>query len=404
MKDIIKVSISGIAFILDDEAFQTLDNYLNKLGDSYRNNPDGGEIIADIEARIAEIILSKQNCDTLIGDTLIRSIIEQLGVPEELTDADGVGKTEDYSTRTLKAFPRRLYRNPDGAKLGGVCSGLGTFFDVDAVWIRLGFFAPLILLIVTSTLHVSFLSSFLGATFGALFFSYLILWFAIPLAKTPRQRLEMRGEKITASSIHNNFKEDFSQMSGDSPKGQKSASVLAELVYVFGRVLLFGVKVVALLIGFGLAMGAIALLVAFFALMFGSSQGSIEGMTQLLVIDGMSTQIFIALLAMVAFAPMAILTYLLLRLVFNLPANRTVLYIIFGLWLVLTVYVGYVATNNFDNIKHSIEMADNDFDDMDDFDDPCQADATVITEGIIEGDSTRTDSVVISTSIPQLTR
>jgi phage shock protein C len=34
---------------------------------------------------------------------------------------------------------RPLYRDPNDKKIGGVCSGLGHYFDIDTVLVRIGF-------------------------------------------------------------------------------------------------------------------------------------------------------------------------------------------------------------------------------------------------------------------------
>lgn len=57
MNNIKKCSISGVAFSLDEEAYKTLEAYLESLRESYGETADGREIVADIEARIAELIL-----------------------------------------------------------------------------------------------------------------------------------------------------------------------------------------------------------------------------------------------------------------------------------------------------------------------------------------------------------
>ena len=53
MKEVIKCSISGVAFTMDADAYQTLKEYLDTLKNNYEQTPDGAEIVADIEARIA---------------------------------------------------------------------------------------------------------------------------------------------------------------------------------------------------------------------------------------------------------------------------------------------------------------------------------------------------------------
>ena len=60
MNEIKKCSISGIAFILEKVAYNRISSYIDSLKRAYKDNPDSTEIIADIEARIAELILSAQ--------------------------------------------------------------------------------------------------------------------------------------------------------------------------------------------------------------------------------------------------------------------------------------------------------------------------------------------------------
>ena len=61
MNEVKKCSISGVAFTLDIDAYEELECYLESLRQAYKNSPDGTEIVADIEARIAELILSAQD-------------------------------------------------------------------------------------------------------------------------------------------------------------------------------------------------------------------------------------------------------------------------------------------------------------------------------------------------------
>ncbi|MBQ7297359.1 MAG: hypothetical protein IJW80_03525, partial [Alistipes sp.] len=60
MNEVKKCSLSGIAFTMDIEAYNELHTYLETLKKNYKDSADGAEIVADIEARIAELILSTQ--------------------------------------------------------------------------------------------------------------------------------------------------------------------------------------------------------------------------------------------------------------------------------------------------------------------------------------------------------
>jgi phage shock protein C len=81
---------------------------------------------------------------------------------------------------------KRLYRDSDNRILGGVCSGLGAYWNVDPILLR-----------------ILFIFLFFGIGTG--FLLYLILWIAIPKAVTLTEKMEMRGEPITAENIGKNY-------------------------------------------------------------------------------------------------------------------------------------------------------------------------------------------------------
>ena len=89
MNDIKRCSISGVGFILESDAYNRLNAYLQSLKSAYKNNPDSEEIISDIEARIAELILSAQNStENVVCLPLVENIIAQLGSPEASSGQD----------------------------------------------------------------------------------------------------------------------------------------------------------------------------------------------------------------------------------------------------------------------------------------------------------------------------
>ena len=140
MKEVKKCSISGVAFTMDADAYQELENYLDSLKKTYKDTPDGAEIVADIEARIAELILTTQDNTRVVEKPLILNIIHQMGSVEDISE-----ESSDKKAPEEPRIPRRLYRDTENAKLGGVCAGIGKYFDVDPVWIRLGMFLPILL-------------------------------------------------------------------------------------------------------------------------------------------------------------------------------------------------------------------------------------------------------------------
>ena len=101
--------------------------------------------------------------------------------------------SNEKQTHQKSYSTRRMYRDPDNRMLGGVCSGLGAYFNLDPWVFR-------IIFIITG---IFFLSGLL---------IYLILWVTIPEALTTAQKLEMRGEPITIENIKNTVRKEFEEV------------------------------------------------------------------------------------------------------------------------------------------------------------------------------------------------
>lgn len=256
MNEIKKCSIAGVSFTLEYDAYDALNAYIESLNDTYKDDPAGEEIIADIEARIAELILSAQPADAIIARPLIENIIKQLGSASEIDEdhehTEYQASTTDHNGNPR--IPRRLYRDMQNRKLGGVCAGLANYFDVDPTWIRLGMFAPL-LLTVFGSLGFHWLTWFIPFTsnlFGVFILGYIIMWFAVPPASSARQKLEMKGERITARSIRENTP---ATTAPDEPE----RTLLANVVSVFGKILLIILKIFVVLLLIGMVLGTTVL-------------------------------------------------------------------------------------------------------------------------------------------------
>ena len=223
MNEIKRCSLSGVGFMLEKDAYERLSDYLKSLRIAYKNNPDSDEILADIEARIAELILSAQSSvENVVCLPLIENIIEQLGSPEAIS-----GEEECPKEKSGARIPRRLYRDLENAKLGGVCAGLAKHFGIDAVWVRVAIFSPLVLLFMSNIPYMGWCGPLGGNIFGIFLILYLILWFAIPAAKSARQKLEQEGERISVQSI--------ADRQGATSE-EKAQSSVANFVSTLGRV------------------------------------------------------------------------------------------------------------------------------------------------------------------------
>src|SRR5664279_3569994 len=106
---------------------------------------------------------------------------------------------------------KRLYRNPDEKIIGGVCSGIGSYFNVNP-WIPRAIFLIPFISFFFRWGHIGPLTfpNFLSFSFSpGTFIIYVILWLVIPEASTTSEKLEMKGEKVDINSIKNSVVEEM---------------------------------------------------------------------------------------------------------------------------------------------------------------------------------------------------
>jgi phage shock protein PspC (stress-responsive transcriptional regulator) len=199
MNKTVNINLGGIVFHIDEEAYLKLSNYLDAIKRSLANTSGQDEIIKDIELRIAELISAKHSSEKqVIVMSELDQVIAVMGQPEDyriegdINDADQP-KTENGNS-SAKTKSKKLYRDKDDAMIGGVLSGLGYYFGIERVYLRLILLVSLLL-------------------FGFGFLTYIILWIVIPEAKTTSEKLEMKGEPVNISSIEKKVREEFNNVS-----------------------------------------------------------------------------------------------------------------------------------------------------------------------------------------------
>jgi phage shock protein PspC (stress-responsive transcriptional regulator) len=193
MNKIISANINGFIFQIDELAYENLKTYLNAIRQKVSNE----EVVADIENRIAELFDYKlRNGRQAIFQDDVQDIIQQIGNPNQFgseESTDGEPAAENATTGTSgsrRRGYRRLYRNDDDKVIGGVCSGIAAYFDID----------PLIPRIIFA---ISFFF------FGSGLLLYLFLMIVLPKALTPSEKLEMRGEPVDYKNITKTLEKDF---------------------------------------------------------------------------------------------------------------------------------------------------------------------------------------------------
>lgn len=202
MKKIININLSSRLIPIEDSAYEILRQYLDSLRRYFSKEEGAEEIVGDIESRIAEIFQDKiRKGAHCITDEDVEAIKTSMGTPEQFVEEDGDTANSHTASGHGRASsepfapyirPRkRFYRDPDGKVLGGVCSGLGAYFNVD----------PLVFRII-------FAIAAIGLWGGGILL-YFILWFATPEAVTAAERLEMRGERVDLNNIKATVQEEM---------------------------------------------------------------------------------------------------------------------------------------------------------------------------------------------------
>src|SRR5882672_10173814 len=153
MKKNISINISGIIFHIEEDGYDALRKYLDSINNYFGSFEDSSEILADIESRIAEIFLSRLNeGKQVITSEDVQSLITTMGSVNDFRAAEaqevaaGEAPKQEQgqpgnagSTSSGSAQPKKLFRDQKRKILGGVCAGLGHYFNVDPVWPRLLF-------------------------------------------------------------------------------------------------------------------------------------------------------------------------------------------------------------------------------------------------------------------------
>ncbi|NJK87360.1 MAG: PspC domain-containing protein [Bacteroidales bacterium] len=196
MKKTISINLNGLLFNIDEDAYEKLHAYINKIEVHFAGQESSAEIMADIEGRIAELFYEKTRVSNrVITLADVDEVILTMGNPVDFQEAEPETSSSSthQQTHTYTYRTKRIYRDPDNRVLGGVCGGLGHYFNID----------PLIF-------RILFIVLFFGYGTGLLI--YIIMWIIIPEARTTAQKLEMRGDPVNVSNIGNFFRDEFNHV------------------------------------------------------------------------------------------------------------------------------------------------------------------------------------------------
>lgn len=179
MKKTINVAIGGCSFIIDDDAYETLNAYLERFRGALDNSSSRNDVMDELERRIADMLKTELAGREVVNKATAEEVISQLGYPEGYKEKAEESHKDTYTNDNPV---KKLYRDPDDKKIAGVCSGVALFLGVDVTLIRIIFLVGLI-------------------CGSAGFWIYLVIWIAAPEARTAAEKCELRGIPATAENI-----------------------------------------------------------------------------------------------------------------------------------------------------------------------------------------------------------
>lgn len=261
MKKTIPITIANVLFYIEEDAYDTLSQYLNSLQLYFAHLPEKNEVISDIEGRIVEQFLEdKGNKDKIVTKIMVDKLIISMGDVKDFESAenkDGPGQNDTEKEGEKKS----LFRNPDDMIIAGVASGLAVYFNIDVVWVRLLF----VLLTIGS---------------GSGILIYIVLWIVMPLAHTPSDKLKMKGVRVTLESMRDTVREKFADSEKTKTWLQNIFAPLKKVGEIIRKSISRIIPRLGQLIGFFIVLGTIigttAFLGGLFTLVFNLNSGLID--------------------------------------------------------------------------------------------------------------------------------
>lgn len=257
MNQVEKNSIGGYAFTLETTAAEKIDKYLGELKEFYSGIESGNEIMEGIEERMAELLVEKCGENGIVTESIANTVINVLGKPEEI-ESESAEEKKNARKEEPVSRKKKIYRDLEGGKILGVCSGLAAYFNMDVVAVRTLF------VVFTVVLWMAHIRCFPTSEFTLPLVIYLLAGFIIPPARTVGEKHRMKGEGNTVQDIQKTVQESIDKASGTiRDMGNSEAARSA------GNLITKTMGVLMLLIGFaGLFAGSLAL---FWSNVFGIS-------------------------------------------------------------------------------------------------------------------------------------
>ena len=238
MNKTVSISLAGFSFIIEEQAYEKLNAYLQALRNSLEKD-EADEVMYDIEIRIAEIFRENLDKREVVNSDDVEKVIAQIGTPEAIE-----GQSEENAEQEIPQEKTRkeLFRDMKRGKIAGVCAGLAQYFGMDISLMR-------IIWILVFIFTVGFVSVV----------AYVILWVVLPEAETASDFLKMQGKPINFDSL----KEAGQRVSSFYNENKSEIAKTGAGIWNVVRVILGWIMVI-------LAVKTLIVLVSFILVFFGA--------------------------------------------------------------------------------------------------------------------------------------
>ena len=182
MKKTLNVAIGGCSFTIDEDAYKALENYLDSFKAGLDKSSSSNEVMDELEMRIADLLKEKIGKREVIDLGMVNAVLNQIG-PVSTKVQNPEEETQNQQQRQNdRDTVRKFYRDAEGTRIAGVCSGLALYLNIDVSLVR-----------------IIFLVALICGTAG--FWIYVVLWIVAPEARTAAEKCELRGIPATAENI-----------------------------------------------------------------------------------------------------------------------------------------------------------------------------------------------------------
>ncbi|MCK9578321.1 PspC domain-containing protein [bacterium] len=330
MEKITTINLGGFAFTIEEVAYHNLKDYLESVRKKIGSDVDKNEVMTDIEMSIAEKLKEKtKQGKNIVTEKDVDELITIMGHPDDFEDSKNEKIDSDVKIN------KKLFRDTENSILGGVCSGLATYFDVELVLVRLAAF----LLVFCNGIGIP---------------AYILLWIIIPAAETKAQKLEMQGSPLTVAAIEKSFKES------DNEKKTGYKKILSNIGKIFKRLLSISFKIFLFLINFSIIAATLLTIIGmtilvFVLIMYASSGYAIDNILISEIVKVMPFYLFLGSLFFAVVIPAFFLFAADIMIAFKRKIlNMPVVIVLIVLWMIASIITATITIRYAPDIREKM--------------------------------------------------